>query len=156
MADASSYQKESSDQPTRSIDRINLDGVIRTDFLWINFLSADPPSSRNRRISQPDPSIGVFRTYYLRTDFLRANLLSVRNPKIGPANEWSQTARVTRSPSPPEYDTSSKETVGNGGRSCSKRKSCTFTCAISRLRAKVGLSRPQEVALRANRFIKHS
>ena len=76
LADASSHQKELSDQPTRSIDRSNSDGVIRTDFLRTNFLSADPPSSRNRRISQPDPSIGVFRTDYLRTDFLRANFPS--------------------------------------------------------------------------------
>ena len=34
-------------------------------------------------------------------------------------------------------------------------KSRTITSAISRLRAKAGLSRPQEVALRANRFINH-
>ena len=37
---------------------------------------------------------------------------------------------------PTEYDTSSKETVGNGGRSRSTRTSRTFTCAISCLRAK--------------------
>ena len=43
---------------------------------------------------------------------------------------------MTRSPIPPEYDTSSKETFENGGRSRSKRKSGKFTCAISRLRAK--------------------
>ena len=79
-------------------------GVFRSDYLRTVFLRTDPPSSWNRRISQPDPSIGVIRTDYLWTDFLRTNLLSVRNLKIGPAHEWSRTARVTQSPSPPEYD----------------------------------------------------
>ena len=118
-ADASSHQKEASARA----NRIHRADYLRTDFLWADFLRTDflrtdPPSSRNRRISQPDPSIGVFRTDYLRTDFLRTNFLLVRKPKIGPAHEWSRTTRVTRSQSPPEYDTSSKETVGNGGRSC--------------------------------------
>ena len=90
------------------------------------------PKYSNRRISQPDPSIVVFRTDYLRTDFLRTNFLSVRNPKIGLAHEWSRTACVTRSPSPLEYDMSSKEAVGNGGGSRSSRKSRTFMCALSR------------------------
>ena len=152
LADASSHQKESSDQPTRSIDRSISDGLIWTDFLRTNFLSADPPSSRNCWISQPDPLIGVFRTDYLRTDFLWANFLSVRNPKIGPAHEWSQTTRVTRSPSPPEYDTSSKETVVNGGRSRSTHTCRTFTCAISRLRAKDVHCKHKSYIVRTSRF----
>ena len=38
---------------------------------------------------------------------------------------------MTWSPSPLDYDTSSKETVGNRGRSRSTRKSRMFTCALS-------------------------
>ena len=44
---------------------------------------------------------------------------------------------MTRSTSPLKYDTSSKDTVGNGGRSRSTHKSRTFTYAISRYTRKI-------------------
>ena len=70
----------------------------------------------------------------LSLDGLSSDGLSFRSetPKIGTSHEWSRTACVTQSTIPLEYNTSSKETVGNGGRSRSTRKSRTFTCALSR------------------------
>ena len=107
---------------------------LSSDGLSLDGPSSDGPSIKSESSDKPIGSIGriIFgRTIFGRTFFGRT-FLSVRDPKIGTSHKCSWTARVTRSTSPLEYDTSSKETVGNGGRSRSTRKSRTFTCALSR------------------------
>ena len=127
-SDEPSIKSESSDQPIGFIGRT----IFGRNFFGRNFFGRTLHQVVIVRSANRIHRSEYFgRTIFGRTFFGRT-FLSVRNPKIGPSHEWSQTARVTRSTSPLEYDKSSKETVGNGGRSRSTRKSRTFTCALSR------------------------
>ena len=80
---------------------------------------ADASSYETEASTKPITAIGqiIFGRIIFGRTFFGWIILRSETPKIGTSHEWLRTARVTRSTSPLDYDTSSKETVRNGGRS---------------------------------------